>query len=243
MNTNTKDDITNPMGINCCTAFPDGYKDITPMKHENGPDYLKGCKLVHMCLKKGQKDIPHDHPAHYMYILNGGTVKITGAPVGDFTKGEFKVLPLDTGVGMVMPPGCHQVENVGDSDVEVLFLEVGAQSGDTPQNHIGACETDACHYKVLAEDNDWMVVKMDVKAGAMDHAHSHREHVVYALNEAQLSIWGDKDQQGRDMTNERDADMTIPIQRGMVLPVPTGFHIVKNTGETDASCVFFERKR
>ena len=198
-----------------------------------------------MTLKKGMKDEPHDHPAHYMYILNGGTVKITGAPVGDFTKGEFKVLPLNTGDGMVMPPGCHQVENVGDTDVEVLFLEVGAQSGDTPANHIAAHETDACHYKILAEDDNWMVVKMDIKAGACDHAHSHREHVVYVLNEteAQLSIWGDMEGKGRDFTAEGDANMVVGIKNGMVLPVPTGFHIVKNTGETDASCVFFERKR
>ena len=31
-------------------------------------------------MKKGQKDEPHDHPKHYMYVLNGGKLKIVGAP-------------------------------------------------------------------------------------------------------------------------------------------------------------------
>ena len=60
------------------------------------------------------------------------------APVGDFLKGESKEIELPTGAGMCMPPGCHQVENVGDCDVEVLFLDLGKQNGETPKDHI-AC--------------------------------------------------------------------------------------------------------
>merc|ERR1712086_109479 len=224
-------------GVNCCDAFPDGYKDITPKEGLPSADYLAGCKLVHMPLRPGQKDEPHEHPKHYAYVVKGGKLKIVGAPAPD---GEATEVEFAAGAAMVMPAGVHQVENVGDAEVELLFLEVGAQAGDTPEGHVAPQETDASHYSVLAEDDDWMVVKMDVKAGEEDHAHSHREHIVYALSEAELSIWGGAD---KDMIAEGEPNVKVPIKPGMVLPVPTGFHIVKNTGQTDASCVYFERKR
>ena len=39
---------------------------------------------------------------------------------------------LETGKGMTMPAGVHVVENVGEDDIEIIFLEVGAQAGETP---------------------------------------------------------------------------------------------------------------
>jgi uncharacterized RmlC-like cupin family protein len=117
----------------------------------------------------------------------------------------------------------------------VLFLEVtGPQGGETPEGHVCPQETDACHYKTLAEDENWMVVKMDVAPGAEDHPHSHKEHVVYIVDGEQLTIWGGKEKEGDGMT--------VPVAAGAVLPVPSGFHIVKNTGTKPVSAVYFERK-
>jgi len=244
---NTNDTKKAPAGANvsCCKAFPGGYKDLTPKAAPDhplpSPDYLKGCTLVHMTLKKGQKDEPHDHPKHYMYILNGGKLKIVGAPAKE---GETMEAEMKTGDAMVMPPGVHQVENIGDTDVEVLFLEVGAHKDTTPAGHLPPQTTDADHYKTLFEDDEWMVVKMDMKAGAEDHPHSHREHVVYALSACELSIWGDPEGKGKDMESAGDPHVgPVPVTPGMVLPVPAGFHVVKNTGSTDASLMFFERKK
>lgn len=220
-------------GLSCCEAFPDGYQDVTPKEHHNGPDYLKGCTLVKMCLKKGQKDHPHDHPVHYMYILKGGKVRITGSPAGP---GETIEKEMPTGVGIVMPPGPHVVENIGDDDFEVLFLEVtGEQISDTPEGHICPQVTDECSYKTLAEDDDWMVVKMDIEPGQEDHPHSHKMHVVYIIDGEELSVWGGKDKEGDPLV--------IPVGPGAILPVPDGFHIVKNSGSKPVSAVYFERKK
>ena len=41
---------------------------------------------------------------------------------------------MPAGVGVVMPPGAHQVENIGDDDFEVLFLEVTGPGGATPES-------------------------------------------------------------------------------------------------------------
>lgn len=221
---------------NCCDAFPEGYKNITPAEGPDGPDYLKGCKLVHLTLKRGQKDVPHYHPIHYMYVIKGGKLRITGAPD---PSGETIEPELVTGAGMIMPAGERVVENIGEDDVEVLFIEVGEQNGRTPDGHLACFEAEPDHYKVVAEDEDWMVVTMSMQPGEEDKPHSHREHVVYVLSEGELSIWG-----GKEKTDPEKPDLgPVPVKPGTVLPVPTGFHIVKNTGSVPVIAVFFERKR
>ena len=85
-----------------------------------------------------------------------------------------------------------------------------------------------------------MVVQMDMKPGEEDKLHSHREHVVYVFTEEELSIWG-----GKEKTDPEKPDVgPVPTAPGMVLPVPTGFHIVKNSSaEKHITAMFFERKR
>mmetsp|Transcript_1754 Transcript_1754/g.3174 ORF Transcript_1754/g.3174 Transcript_1754/m.3174 type:complete len:220 (-) Transcript_1754:260-919(-) len=213
-------------GVCCCDASPGIYKDVTP--EGGGP---LGSKLVLMTMKPGESDTPHDHPAHYMYVLSGGKVSITGAP---FPAGETKEVEMHAGAGMVMPPGVHQVSNVGETEIKVLFIEVTDQAGETPEDHITPQETDGCTYKTLAEDGQWMVVKMDLKAGEEDHPHSHRDHIVYCIDGDQLTIYPGK--------KKGEQKLVVDLKPGMVLPVPTGFHIVSNTGSKTANMVYFERK-
>jgi len=54
------------------------------------------------------------------------------------------------------------------------------------------------------------------------------------------TIWG-----GMEKTDPEKPDLgPVPVAPGAVLPVPTGFHIVKNSGtEIHVSAMFFERKR
>ena len=228
-------------GVSCCDASPEAYTDVTPKDTPNGPEYLKGCTLVKMCLKKGQKDRPHEHPVHYLYVITAGKVVITT------TGGQTTEKDLAPGAGMVMPAGVYNVENVGVSDVEVLFLEVRGeqQSTDTPEGHITPQETDPgysylspCHYKTLAEDDHWMVVKMDIAPGAEDHPHSHKEHVVYIVDGEQLTVWAGP------AGKEKESDsLTLPITSGAIIPMPGGFHVVKNSGSEHVSAMYFERKR
>ena len=77
-----------------------------------------------------------------------------------------------------------------------------------------------------------------MKPGEEDHPHSHREHVVVVLQGGELSIWG-----GKEKADPEKPDLCVPAEAGMVLPVPTGWHIVKNSGETEIHAMFFERTR
>lgn len=211
-------------GISCCTVSPGSYQDLSP---EGGAPL--GSKLIKMTLKVGEQDEPHDHPKHYMYIISGGKLAITGAP---FPAGVTKELEMKTGSGMIVPAGAHQVKNVGDTDVEILFLEVSDKKGMTPEAHKTPQETDPGHYNTLAEDGEWMVVKMDMKVGEEDHPHSHRDHIVYMLDGGEITIWPGKE--------KGEQKLVVPITPGMVVPVPTGFHIVANTGDKPISAVYFE---
>ena len=104
-----------------------------------------------MSLKKGQKDKAHYHPKHYMYIIKGGKLKIIGAT------GESMEAEMQTGTGMIMSAGEQMVENVGEDDVELVFLEVGDQNSGTVimREHVPCFEAEPNHYKVVAEDDDW----------------------------------------------------------------------------------------
>ena len=73
-----------PKGAKCWVASPDIYKDVTPDPSTSPPPaegltYLNGCKLVEMKLAAGAKDKPCYHDKHYVFIVKGGKIKITGA--------------------------------------------------------------------------------------------------------------------------------------------------------------------
>ena len=65
----------------CWVASPEIYKDVTPAEGPppgEGLTYLDGCKLVEMKLAAGAKDKPCYHDKHYIFVIKGGKVKITG---------------------------------------------------------------------------------------------------------------------------------------------------------------------
>jgi quercetin dioxygenase-like cupin family protein len=207
-------------GINCYDASPNNYKVIAE---------LPVGKLIEMTMKPGESDDPHDHPVHHMYVVKGGKLKITA----DGHSGE-KEIP--DGAPIIMPAGPHQVSNVGDNDVKIIFLEPTGTVGETPEGHTTPMDTDPDCYKILVEDDDWFIGEMTLAAGAEDHPHSHRDHLVYVLTGDELTIWP-----GKEKDDEKK--MVAPIKPGAALPVPNGFHIVGNTGTTEAKLIFWEAKK
>jgi quercetin dioxygenase-like cupin family protein len=211
-------------GIPSYEASPDEYKVIC----EN----MTG-KLVHMRLKAGESDKPHDHATHYMYVLKGGTVDI------DSETEPKGVKTLPSGAAVKMPPGPHQVTNVGKEDIEMLMVEVTGELGPSPEGHVSPLSTDPKCYEVMFEDEDWFVGKMTMKAGTQDHAHSHRHHLIYAAAGDQLTIYPGED---ANMQAGSDKKLVVDIKPGMAFPAPDGFHIVANSGKQDCKLIFWEPK-
>jgi len=209
--------------LDCCATNPDNYKVIAE---------CAGGRLVEMTLPAGKGDLPHDHPVHYLYVVTGGKLKLSPPP--GHTEGSAEV-EMPSGAAMVIPPGPHQVTNVGTTDVKILFVEpiIGGEPASLSDFVSPFTVMPEC-YKILAEDDDWLIGKMTLPMGATDPPHSHLDHLVYVCEGDGLTIYP-----GKQIGDEK---MEVPIQPGMSLPVPAGHHSVKNTGTKDCDLIFFEQK-
>lgn len=211
--------------VDCCGSDPDNYKKICEFEWGH---------LVKMSLEPGQKDHPHNHPVHYIYFLAGGNLKITA-----FTPDGPHEMALEppTGACMPLPAGPHQVENVGETTVEALFLEVAeiCQPCNLDGDFVSPFDVNppTC-YEKLCEDDKWFVAKMQLAVGETDTPHSHLAHLVYVLAGDQITIWPGSSAEGEGMV--------VNCAPGAALPVPAGHHIVRNTGTTDAQFLFWEVK-
>eukprot|EP00933_Yihiella_yeosuensis_P066343 TRINITY_DN7058_c0_g1_i4.p1 TRINITY_DN7058_c0_g1~~TRINITY_DN7058_c0_g1_i4.p1 ORF type:complete len:257 (-),score=55.95 TRINITY_DN7058_c0_g1_i4:244-1014(-) len=211
--------------LDCCTTNPDNYKVVAE---------LPGMRLVEMTLKAGEGDKPHDHPIHYLYVVQGGKLRLSPPPGADSGAAE---LELPSGAAKVIPAGPHQVTNVGSNDVKILFAEPAMSCKSSPVGGAFVSPFDVCPkcYNKVAEDDDWFVGEMTMEVGFEDPPHSHHDHLVYCLEGNGITIWP-----GMAKTDEK---MEVPIKPGMAIPVPAGHHIVKNTGSIPCKLVFFELKK
>jgi hypothetical protein len=64
------------------------------------------------------------------------------------------LVEIPTGAPPIFPAGAHQVSNVGETDVKIVFVEVSGKFGDTPDHLKSPCDTDPDCYKVLAENDE-----------------------------------------------------------------------------------------
>mmetsp|Transcript_67108 Transcript_67108/g.143591 ORF Transcript_67108/g.143591 Transcript_67108/m.143591 type:complete len:243 (-) Transcript_67108:69-797(-) len=216
-------------GIDCCKATPDFYKVVAELPQG---------RLIEMTLKAGGKDNPHDHPAHYLYVVTGGKLKLSPPPGASEGSAEVE---MPAGAAMLIPEGPHQVENIGDTDVLILFVEPTASSDPmcmpcttTLADFVSPMAVCPDCYKVLFEDGSWFIGEMKLKAGETDKPHSHNDHLVYVLEGESICIYP-----GKEIGEEK---MELQVKPGAAMPVPQGHHIVKNTGSTDSKMIFFELK-
>jgi quercetin dioxygenase-like cupin family protein len=95
--------------------FPDKYAVL----FEN--EYVR---VVEYTLEPGEQDGTHTHPPKLSYVLAGGTLRIT--PEG----GEPFLSEDETGATHWSEHvGRHWVENVGDTTVRILLVEVKSVAG------------------------------------------------------------------------------------------------------------------
>lgn len=212
----------------CCTSNPDNYKCVAEMC---------GARLIEMTLGPGQEDKPHDHPAHSMFVIAGGKVAITPYNEEGKPAGEAHEVELPTGAPPIMPPGAHQVKNVGDTEVKIIFVEptLELKACAEQPDFVSPFEAVPDCYKKLAEDDLWFTGCMTMAVGMEDKPHSHRDHLLYVLEGESLCIYPGKE--------KGDKKMEMQIKPCAAVPVPAGDHIVQNTGSKDIKIIFFELKK
>jgi len=216
----------------CCLSNPEIYKVVAE---------IPNARLVEMTCPPGGEDKPHEHPGHSMFFVKGGKLSITD--IKDGKPGEPHEVEIPSGAPPIFPPGAHQVKNVGNEEVKVIFVEpllacmpCGEVAGMiTPFQVKPEC------YKILAEDADWITGMVTMDPGVSDGLHSHKDHLIYVLEGNGVTLY--PREEGKD-------GHEVPIKPGMAIPAPMAGagglfkqHIMKNTGSIPLKMVFFEMKR
>lgn len=75
-------------------------------------------RVMEVTFPPGAKIGLHSHPDHVGYVLNGGTLKITGAD------GKSQVHKLKQGETIWLDQQTHSAMNPGDTTLKVLIVEV-----------------------------------------------------------------------------------------------------------------------
>ena len=74
-------------------------------------------RVLDVLFKPNDKAAMHSHPDHVVYVLKGGKLKLTAL-------GKTDVLDLKTGQAMFFEAQSHEVENTGETDVDLLVVEL-----------------------------------------------------------------------------------------------------------------------
>mmetsp|Transcript_20978 Transcript_20978/g.37782 ORF Transcript_20978/g.37782 Transcript_20978/m.37782 type:complete len:261 (+) Transcript_20978:68-850(+) len=200
--------------LDCCATCPDNYKVVAE---------LPGARLVEMTLGPGEEDKPHDHPGHSMFFVQGGKLSIT-----DYDEtGKSK-------------ENAHEVKNVGDTTVKVLFIEptLLCQPCGEVADYISPFKVAPECYKILAEDDMWITGMLTMEVGAKDALHHHKDHLIYVLEGDQVTI---------NIGGDESQAMDVPIAPNAGIPAPMSAppfasHTLKNSGKLPLKMLFFEAK-
>ncbi len=65
----------------------------------------------------GEKAANHSHPEHVVYVLEGGRMKMT-------SEAKSEILDLIDGDVIFLKAQSHEAENVGQSTIELLVVEL-----------------------------------------------------------------------------------------------------------------------
>ncbi len=87
---------------------PDFYKCTFENEHT---------RLCEVTFPPGATIAPHSHPQHLIYVLAGGTLRIT------VEGGEPQDIELTPGASLWTPAETHHAENIGTTELKVVVVE------------------------------------------------------------------------------------------------------------------------
>ena len=98
-------------------AFADEYKDTCSVAPKNCRILKEDdtFRVIDYTAKKGDKVAMHSHPAHVIYVVQGGKTKFT------MPDGTTKELETKAGDALINPPTVHASEH--ESDLHVIIVE------------------------------------------------------------------------------------------------------------------------
>ena len=88
---------------------PELYK----LKFEN-----ERVRVMEVTFQPGDKIATHSHPDHLNYIVSGGKLRLS------YEDGTSKEIAAETGQVIWIPAETHAGENIGDTEVRILVVEL-----------------------------------------------------------------------------------------------------------------------
>jgi quercetin dioxygenase-like cupin family protein len=101
-----------PAEIDPVREFPDKYTVLFENEH---------VRVIEYAIDPGERDGSHTHPPKLSYVLGGGTLRITPEGMEPFLSEEVTGATHWSG-----SLGRHVAENVGETTVRILLVEVKA---------------------------------------------------------------------------------------------------------------------
>jgi len=74
-------------------------------------------RVLGVLFRPGDKAVMHYHPDHVVYVLKGGTAKITSS-------GKTDLLDLKTGQAIFLKAQSHETVNAGKADLDLVVVEL-----------------------------------------------------------------------------------------------------------------------
>ncbi len=74
-------------------------------------------RVLEVNIKKGDKATMHHHPDHVVYVLKEGKATLT-------SEGKTDTIDLVKGTAFYMKAQNHETKNVGNSDIDLLVVEL-----------------------------------------------------------------------------------------------------------------------
>jgi len=98
-------------------AFADDYKDTCAVAPKNCKILKEddNFRVIDYTAKKGDKVDMHSHPAHVIYVIQGGKTKFT------MPDGTTKELDTKAGEAIINPPTVHASDH--EADIHVIIVE------------------------------------------------------------------------------------------------------------------------
>ena len=172
-----------------------------------------------------------------MYVLTPAKLAIRDPP-----DAEPKEIEVPAGAAPIFPAGPHQVRNIGDDEVQILFVEALPACKPCGDGGFGdfkaCCSANPENYKLLAEDDDWMTIELTMPVGHTDEIHNHRDHLIYVVEGDEVTIYPDGGAEGHAVPIAPGAGIPAPMTAG---PMFTN-HKVKNSGTKELKMIMFEMK-
>ncbi len=105
--------------------------DVLRQEHEEVPDAMRAAsnvyglvmendrvRVLRVVFKPGDRAPMHHHPDHTIYVVKGGKLDLT-SPLG-----KTESMELRSGKAIFMESQSHEATNVGDTDIELIVVEL-----------------------------------------------------------------------------------------------------------------------